>query len=224
MQFQTVSGAQVNLRDFQLVVAGYTGRDLTAVQEHIDELAAIGVPPPETVPMFYEMDPGLLMQQSTITVSNEDSSGEVEPVLIRVDGRVYLGVGSDHTDREVERTSVLASKAACPKPISSTLIEVDRVREWDSVLLSSHRDGGLYQQAELRSLRPPLEVLAEFEASRAQSGNLVMFGGTVPVEGGAFAHGSEWALRLQSPDGAVLEHTYSVRIQPGSDQGRPTTQ
>ena len=38
-----------------LVVAGWTGRDMSAVQHHIDELAAIGVPAPSTVPLFYRL-------------------------------------------------------------------------------------------------------------------------------------------------------------------------
>jgi hypothetical protein len=46
------SGETIELTDFYAVVAGYTGRDAAAVQHHIDELAAIGVAPPPSVPMF----------------------------------------------------------------------------------------------------------------------------------------------------------------------------
>ena len=34
----------------EVVVAGWTGRDIAKVQEHIDELAHLGVKPPATVP------------------------------------------------------------------------------------------------------------------------------------------------------------------------------
>lgn len=44
----------------RLVIAGYTGRDERAVAAHIAELAEIGVPPPRSVPAFYDIDPGLL--------------------------------------------------------------------------------------------------------------------------------------------------------------------
>ena len=52
----------VALTDFDLVVAGYTGRDEASVKKHIDELAAIGVAPPETVPAFYELPASLATQ------------------------------------------------------------------------------------------------------------------------------------------------------------------
>lgn len=36
-----------------LIVAGWTGRDEAALRHHIEELAAIGVPRPSSVPVFY---------------------------------------------------------------------------------------------------------------------------------------------------------------------------
>ena len=39
----------------QLVIAGWTGRDAAAIQHHIDELQAIGVPPPSSVPLYYQI-------------------------------------------------------------------------------------------------------------------------------------------------------------------------
>ena len=43
-----------------LIMAGWTGRDATAVEHHVAELAALGVAPPSAVPLFYRMDPALL--------------------------------------------------------------------------------------------------------------------------------------------------------------------
>ena len=37
----------------ELVIAGWTGRDEAALRKHIEELAAIGVKPPKTTPIFY---------------------------------------------------------------------------------------------------------------------------------------------------------------------------
>jgi len=42
-----------------LIVAGWTGRNLAAVEHHIEELKAIGVPPPSTTPLFYRASPQL---------------------------------------------------------------------------------------------------------------------------------------------------------------------
>jgi hypothetical protein len=35
-----------------LVIAGWTGRDTAGLQHHIDDLKALGVKPPSSVPLF----------------------------------------------------------------------------------------------------------------------------------------------------------------------------
>ena len=37
----------------QLVIAGWAGRNRAAIEHHIEELAAIGVPRPSAVPLYY---------------------------------------------------------------------------------------------------------------------------------------------------------------------------
>ena len=86
----------------QLVIAGWTGRDAAAVEAHIRELEEIGVPRPASVPTFYRAAAALLTTEAAIQVLGRDSSGEVEPVLLAVDGELWIGVGSDHTDRAAE--------------------------------------------------------------------------------------------------------------------------
>ncbi|KQZ01468.1 hypothetical protein ASD45_11870 [Pseudolabrys sp. Root1462] len=46
-----------------------------------------------------------------------DSSGEVEPVVLSFDGAMWLGVGSDHTDRKLETLGIALSKQICGKVI-----------------------------------------------------------------------------------------------------------
>ncbi|MXZ98678.1 MAG: DUF2848 domain-containing protein, partial [Acidimicrobiaceae bacterium] len=46
-----------------LVVIGYAGRDRAAVEHHIDELAALGVPRPASIPLFMVFPPGLITQE-----------------------------------------------------------------------------------------------------------------------------------------------------------------
>ncbi|MEW5879627.1 MAG: DUF2848 family protein, partial [Pseudomonadota bacterium] len=102
-----VSGAQtlaVQVRE--LVIAGWTGRDAAAIEHHIEELAALGIPRPSQVPLYYRVSSTLLTQGDSIEVLGETSSGEAEPVLIRANGHWWLSVGSDHTDRKVEAYSV----------------------------------------------------------------------------------------------------------------------
>ncbi|GJF06287.1 MULTISPECIES: DUF2848 family protein [Pseudonocardia] len=203
----------LTLTDFDLVVAGYTGRDEAAVREHIEELAAIGVPEPETVPAFYPLDRTLAVVADEIVVRGAGTSGEVEPLLVRVGGRLYLGVASDHTDRDLERTSVADSKAACPKPIGRTVVPVPADLDWDSVAIRSTVDGRPYQDGSLKALRVPTDVLAMYPA--ADGRDVVMLGGTVPVIGGEFVMGTSWEMTLQPPGGRALELDYRVVVEKG---------
>src|ERR1700675_3083498 len=85
----------------QLVIAGWTGRDVAALNHHIEELKAIGVEPPSKVPIYYRASAALLTQADAIQVLGDDSSGEVEPVLVGAADRLWVTVGADHTDRRV---------------------------------------------------------------------------------------------------------------------------
>src|SRR5882762_4217023 len=113
-------------------------RTAAAVQHHIDELAALGVPAPSTVPLFYRVAGQQLTQGAAIEVVGEGSSGEVEPVLIAMADGLWLGIGSDHTDRAAEAYSVALSKQLCPKPLGDALWRFEELAgHWDALVLRS---------------------------------------------------------------------------------------
>ena len=107
-----LGGRQASVTIETAVVAGWTGRDRGAVEEHIAELEALGVARPSSVPLFYRVSASRLTTAREIETT-ASSSGEVEAVLLRHDGRLWVGVGSDHTDRELESFSVAVSKHLC---------------------------------------------------------------------------------------------------------------
>ena len=86
----------------QAVIAGWTGRDPVARDKHIAELEAIGIARPATTPIYYRVSARRLTTADIIEVCGDNSSGEVEFVLIGWQGRIFVGLGSDHTDRKVE--------------------------------------------------------------------------------------------------------------------------
>src|SRR4051812_45561647 len=94
----------------QAVIAGWTGRDPIAVEKHIRELEVLGVKRPATTPIFYRVAAARLTTETVIDVVGGDSGGEVEFVLLAHGGRLWVGAGSDHTDREVEKYGVTVSK------------------------------------------------------------------------------------------------------------------
>lgn len=206
---------ELELDSPRLIIAGYTGRDAAAVAEHIAELAAIGVPAPQSVPAFYELDPGLLTTDPVVDITGSNTSGEVEPVLIRHKGRHYLGVGSDHTDRDRERNDIAASKAACPKPVSEQVIPLPgdlAELDWDTITVASTVDGTAYQRGTLDALRTPKDLLTHLAESLGDiDRDLIVFAGTLPLLNGHFVPGTRWQLSLSPSSGTSLAHNYEAK-------------
>lgn len=223
LEFSLVDGGRVVAEPRRLVIAGYTGRDDDAVRRHIDELAEQGIAPPPTVPMFYELDPALLSTGARLSARGTQTCGEVEPVYLRASGHWYLGVGSDHTDRALEREDIATSKAACGKPIGNVVMRLpDDVltggfdRDFDAVTVTSWVDDTLYQQDSLGTVRPPSDILTRLFAALGPDGesDMAVFGGTVPLRSGSFVFGSAWRLRLDAGAPVPIEHAYTVTSGP----------
>ncbi|MEV8634904.1 DUF2848 family protein [Streptosporangium sp. NPDC051023] len=209
------SNEQLAISPERLIVAGYTARDEAAVAEHIAELEAIGVPRPAGVPAFYDLDPALLTTDGVIEVDGPSTSGEVEPVLVRHGGRYFLAVGSDHTDRDLERADIAASKAACPKPLGETVVEIGTgmsTLDWDSLTAVSSVDGWTYQKGAVATLRHPADLLERMAAAVGEiSGDLVLFCGTMPLLRSEFTYGGYWRMHLELPAGTLLAHAYETK-------------
>src|SRR5499427_6321952 len=159
-----VNGAARRIDVTQLVIAGWTGRDGASVEKHIAELEAIGVKRPRAVPIFYRVSADLLTTAREVDVVGEHSSGEVEFVLVSAPDGMYVGVGSDHTDRKVEAYGVTVSKQMCPKPIGRELWPLADVEaHWDSLELRSHVVRGgrriLYQRGPVSKMLAPRELI-----------------------------------------------------------------
>ena len=123
----------------ELVIAGWTSRDKDAMETHMLELEAIGIPRPKSAPIFYRVSADQLTQNERITVIGEDSSGEVEFFVLSLSDGLWIGVGSDHTDRKVEAYNVSISKQVCAKPISTTLWRYDDlIGHWGDLILRSY--------------------------------------------------------------------------------------
>ncbi len=166
----------------QLTIAGWTGRDAAGVQAHIAELAALGVRPPAQVPVFYRVAAARVTTADTIQCTGGSSSGEAEFVLLRCRDRLWVGIGSDHTDRAVEAYGITVSKQMCDKPIGEVFWPLpDVAAHWDRLLLRSWADGVPYQDGGVAAMLAPRDLLAA--AGELQEGGM-LFGGTLPVLGG----------------------------------------
>ncbi len=223
LSFDTVTSSGSRSRQVRienLVIAGWTGRNEAALEKHIRELEELGVARPKTTPIFYRVSAGLLTTAARIDVPGSDSSGEVEFVLLALEDGLWVGVGSDHTDRKVEAVGVTLSKQVCAKPIARTLWRYDDLKDhWDSLILRSYaiENGNrlLYQEGPLGAMRAPEDLIERYcGAGKALPTGTAMFGGTHAVHGGIrFAPG--FVIELEDP---ALErritHEYEIRCLP----------
>jgi hypothetical protein len=144
----------------------------------------------------------------------------VEYYLLRRDDGDWIGLGSDHTDREVEAYNVTVSKQCCPKPIASTLWRHADLRDhWDQLMLRSYRlEGGekiLYQEGAVTAMIEPLALAAQYaDEYTALTPGQIMFGGTLPVIGG-LTGAEAFAIELEDPVlGRKISHDYRVATLP----------
>jgi len=203
----------------QAVIAGWTGRDPVAVEKHIKELEALGVKRPATTPIFYRVAAARLTTQNVIEAVGESSGGEVEFVLLQHAGRMWVGAGSDHTDREVEKYGVTVSKQICDKPIAPMLWALEDVApHWDRLILRSHViEGGkrsLYQEGAVTAMMEPQALLARYAIDGRLPESTVMFCGTLAAHGGVRPT-AQFAFELEDPvRGRKIGHSYRVSVLP----------
>ncbi len=212
-----VEKVAVDIKD--LVIAGWTGRDVTALNHHIEELKAIGVQPPSRVPIYYRAAAQMLTQTDHIQVLGDDSSGEVEPVLIGADNRLWVTVGADHTDRKVESYGIAVSKQMCAKPVGRTAWRFEEVEpHWDRLMLRSFiQENGkriLYQEGPLAKIRDPRELIFGWKDEKRLPMGTALFCGTMPAIG-AIRPSPRFEMELDDPVlGRKIGHTYETEALP----------
>ena len=204
----------------QFVVAGWAGRDRAAIEHHIEELAAIGVPRPSNVPLYYRVAENQLSQSNRVQVIGEASSGEAEVLVVAHEGGLLVSLASDHTDRKLEAHSVALSKQLCVKPVAGVAWRfADVEAHWDRLVLRSRivEDGTdepvLYQEGPLAQLLTPRELIAGYvggdgvlkKGSAMSCGTVAAIGGIRPSR--------EFQMELYDPVlDRSLSHAYRVDV------------
>ncbi len=208
-----VSERPVTVSD--LVIAGWTARNRESLERHIEELAALGVARPASVPSFWPVAPGLVTTAPELRVSGPGTSGEAEFVLFALQDGLWVGAGSDHTDRRMEAESIPASKAACSKPVAPDLWPFAEVADhWDDLVLRAWagEDRRLHQEGKVSAVRPPLELVRRYLGREGDlPAGTALFCGTIPallpVE-----HADRFEVELEDPVlGRRIRHAYAVR-------------
>lgn len=201
------------------VIAGWTGRDPVARDKHIAELEAVGIARPASTPIYYRCSARRLTLADRIECTGGDSSGEVEFVLFGWQGRIFVGCGSDHTDRKVEAYSVTVSKQMCDKVVASTLWELeDVIDHWDKMILRSWAtikgERVLYQEGTLDAMLPVADLIARGFGGGKLPDGCAMFGGTFAAKGG-IRPADRFDFELEDPVlKRTIRHGYDVITLP----------
>jgi hypothetical protein len=215
-----VNGVPLPLELTHLIVAGWTGRDADAIAHHIAELAELGVPAPSDTPLYYRVSASLLTDAPLIEAVGEASSGEVEPLIVEADGKRYLGLASDHTDRALEAHSVAMSKQVCAKPCALELWDWDEIEDrLEEIELESwieeNGEWVPYQSGTIASIRPLAELIAGSRLSElAKDGPVAMLCGTFGAKGGV-RPAAKFRMQMRDPKtGRSITHDYETRTLP----------
>lgn len=202
----------------KMVNAGFTGRDQEEVRHHLDELSAKGIDVPDSTPTLYPVNPAALAMDTAITVYGEETSGEIEYVLfVKNDHEIYVGIGSDHTDRKLEELDIPRAKQITPNLVSPVVWELNDLKDhWDDLSMECTVKKGdetiLYQKGSLGLLMSPSELL-EFVARKIKGplDNTAIFSGTVKMETDDFVFADTFTGRLTDPaTDRCISFSYSV--------------
>ncbi len=198
--------------------AGWSGRDQRSVQQHIEELAEIGVPAPTTTPIYFPLSNNLATTANRIQVLGAESSGEIEYAMLFDDqGEVFVTVASDHTDRPFERYGIQPSKQLCPKVLAPEVWLYGEVRRhWENLVLrcwvTKQGDRMLYQEAGTAELLGPEHWFDALGGANIVQPGLVFLSGT-PATVGGWVFGETYELELEDPiQGRVIRHRYEVEV------------
>jgi hypothetical protein len=203
----------------RMVNAGYVGRNQDEVRRHIEELARKGIPGPKTTPTLYPVITRALVTDEAIEVYGNETCGEVEYVLlVENEKNVYVGLGSDHSDRHLEETDIPRCKQICPNVMSSAVWSLSEVQDhWDELEIESKMMMGegevLYQQGPLAALLDP-PALMDFVRSKIPSplDGTVIFSGTLGSLTGGFVYGERFMAQLvDSKLDRRLELAYDIK-------------
>ncbi len=197
--------------------AGYAGRDSAAVQHHVDELAALGVPAPDSVPTLYPLSHLLARQDRVVQVPHARTSGEAEWALIVGESPddLLVTAACDHTDRDLEVHGVAWSKQTAPDLIG------DRAWRWSDVAddfdsftlrawVTHNGTQELISEGSPADLLPPSYWIERLGTAGLLRPGTVLMSGTIPMSEGVDQFAEAWRVELVDPAGHLSRVAYRV--------------
>ena len=171
---------------------------------------------PILIPVFSHM----LSIGPDVEVFGHETSGEAEYVLfVKDENEIYVGLGSDHTDRHLEEVDIARSKQICPNIICSNVwLLYDVLTHWDEMVLRSVaiQNGKKipYQEGHLKLILNPTDLIGFVRSViRGPLKNTIIFSGTLVTLTGEFVFGEQFSAELIDKTlNRRLELTYGIKV------------
>ena len=164
--------------------ARFSSRDITGMRQELDEMLARGESGTKTNPAIFHVGRYLLTQDAEFEVQGPLTGGEAEIVAILDRDEIFITVGSDHCDRELDPLFQDKPKQMCPHPIGSVAWAYSDVKDhWDSLKISSEVTVGSNRvpfQDSPASALVDLEYLLKMEHVQALTRPSFLYCGSVP--------------------------------------------
>lgn len=206
----------------RIVNAGFVGRNREAVLAHVKELEHEGVAPPPSIPMVFPVLKHNITTENEIEVMSSKTSGEVEYTLFLNGKDIFVGIGSDHTDRALEAQSMTKSKQICQNVVSKNVWNLKEIEsDWDSLWIQSwvketeNSPEVLYQDSTLGTIISPQDLiqLVRSKMKNECPEGLIIFSGTVPIKTEKMVYGTHFRCKLTHPKSKKsLDCEYRIRF------------
>ena len=203
----------------KMINLGRTSRNPNDIIKHLEELKKAGIKVSPDIPSYNPKIRDRITTDNKIEVlPNSKTSGEVEYVLLFTnDSNFYVTVGSDQTDRELEKSNVVLSKQICPNVVSPKIWRYEEVKDhWDDIIVKAwiKKDDKrqLYQEGKLEEILRPEELIEKVRLR--VSGDLsgaVIYSGTFPIIGGKLSFSPYFEMELIDKHlKRIIQHVYNV--------------
>lgn len=201
---------------------GWAGRNQDEVRKHALELEVHGIRGPKAIPEHFIVAPFVNTQQDEIVCIGDKTCGEIEFFFFVQEGEIYMGLGSDHTDRSLEAVDMIKSKGICQKPMSTQVWRYRDVKDhWDTLHLKAWQSVGgqeeVYQDGVLGELLSLETLLDEAKKLYQSLDNVMIWSGTISTVNG-LVYGSEFRGELRDEElGRSLTIQYTIKEVPADE-------
>ncbi|ADN50337.1 DUF2848 family protein [Vulcanisaeta distributa] len=217
IEFKNGNERDIEIAVSDLVIFVWSGRTTDIIKKEVEELSRIGISGPKNIPEIYILQPYLVTTSNYIRKVSDLHSGEVEYVLlIKNEDEIYVTVGSDHTDREAERCSLLAGKHMYPKIVARRAWPLKEIEDhWDDLVLRSwileDDKKTLYQEGTMKFLLTPEKLVDLIREVVPDLKNVVVFSGTIPTIKGQIKPSGYFEIELYDPVlNRSIDHYYWI--------------